>query len=126
MLVETDEHQSVFRHDDLLVEAGLRDRRPDHPGGIDEIDYSIDTHVFKKPQMLTDPRPARAKDFCQMIDGVEVRRVNVATRAYKIANQAFQTRVAYSSGTTFGKPIARSDPVPARRDRDEVSRPRAR
>jgi alkylation response protein AidB-like acyl-CoA dehydrogenase len=47
------------------------------------------------------------KGFYQMMDGVEVGRVNVAARACGIANRAFELAIAYSQQReTFGKPIA--------------------
>src|SRR5262249_17397988 len=45
--------------------------------------------------------------FAQMMDGVEVGRVNVAARACGIAIRAFELAVDYAQQrTTFGKPIA--------------------
>jgi alkylation response protein AidB-like acyl-CoA dehydrogenase len=45
--------------------------------------------------------------FYQMMDGVEVGRVNVAARACGIANRAFELAIAYSQQReTFGKPIS--------------------
>ncbi len=47
------------------------------------------------------------KGFYQMMDGVEVGRVNVAARACGIANRAFELAIAYSQQReTFGKPIS--------------------
>ena len=48
------------------------------------------------------------KGFYQMMDGVEVGRVNVAARACGIANRSFQLAIAYSQQPreTFGKPIS--------------------
>src|SRR4051812_43665551 len=50
---------------------------------------------------------ATGQGFYQMMDGVEVGRVNVAARACGIANRAFELAIAYSQQReTFGKPIA--------------------
>ena len=50
---------------------------------------------------------ATGKGFYQMMDGVEVGRVNVAARACGIANRAFELAIAYSQQReTFGKPIS--------------------
>jgi alkylation response protein AidB-like acyl-CoA dehydrogenase len=47
------------------------------------------------------------KGFYQMMDGVEVGRVNVAARGCGVAQRAFELGVAYAQQrTTFGKPIA--------------------
>ena len=52
------------------------------------------------------------KGFYQMMDGVEVGRVNVAARACGIANRAFELGVAYSQQReTFGKPIAQHQAI---------------
>jgi alkylation response protein AidB-like acyl-CoA dehydrogenase len=50
---------------------------------------------------------APGKGFAQMMDGVEVGRVNVAARACGIAIRAFELAVEYAQQRrTFGKPIA--------------------
>ena len=47
------------------------------------------------------------KGFNQMMDGVEVGRVNVAARATGVANRAFELGISYAQQReTFGKPIA--------------------
>jgi len=52
------------------------------------------------------------KGFYQMMDGVEVGRVNVAARACGIANRAFELGIAYAQQReTFGKPIAQHQAI---------------
>jgi alkylation response protein AidB-like acyl-CoA dehydrogenase len=52
------------------------------------------------------------KGFYQMMDGVEVGRVNVAARACGLANRAFELGVDYAQQrVTFGKPIAEHQAV---------------
>ena len=52
------------------------------------------------------------KGFYQMMDGVEVGRVNVASRAVGVANRAFELGVAYAQQReTFGKPIAQHQAI---------------
>jgi alkylation response protein AidB-like acyl-CoA dehydrogenase len=52
------------------------------------------------------------KGFYQMMDGVEVGRVNVAARGCGVANRAFELGVAYSQQReTFGKKIAEHQAV---------------
>jgi alkylation response protein AidB-like acyl-CoA dehydrogenase len=47
------------------------------------------------------------KGFHQVMDGIEVGRVNVAGRAVGLATRAFEEAIAYAQGRkTFGKPIA--------------------
>ncbi|MEV4729746.1 acyl-CoA dehydrogenase family protein [Saccharopolyspora sp. NPDC049426] len=82
------------------------------PGKIDKMGYKgIDTTemVFEGHQISAERilggEPGNG--FYQMMDGVEVGRVNVAARACGIAHRAFELGIAYSQQReTFGKPIA--------------------
>ena len=87
------------------------------PGKIDKMGYKgIDTtemvfegHRLGAGQVLGE---APGKGFYQMMDGVEVGRVNVAARACGIANRAFELGIAYAQQReTFGKPIAQHQAV---------------
>ncbi len=87
------------------------------PGKIDKMGYKgIDTtemvfekHAVGASQVLGD---APGQGFYQMMDGVEVGRVNVAARACGIANRAFELGVAYAQQReTFGKPIAQHQAI---------------
>lgn len=82
------------------------------PGKLDKLGYKgIDT-----TEMIFDGYLAAADDvlggvsgrgFAQMMDGVEVGRVNVAARACGVAIRAFELAVRYAQQrSTFGKPIA--------------------
>ena len=82
------------------------------PGKLDKLGYKgIDT-----TELLFDGYLAAADDvlggapgrgFTQMMDGVEVGRVNVAARACGVAVRAFELAVRYAQQrSTFGKPIA--------------------
>ncbi|MFN0143463.1 MAG: acyl-CoA dehydrogenase family protein [Mycobacterium sp.] len=82
------------------------------PGKLDKLGYrGIDT-----TELLFDGYLAAAEDilggesgrgFAQMMDGVEVGRVNVAARACGVAVRAFELAVRYAQQrSTFGKPIA--------------------
>ena len=82
------------------------------PGKLDKLGYKgIDT-----TEMIFDGYVAGADDvlggvggrgFAQMMDGVEVGRVNVAARACGVAIRAFELAVRYAQQrSTFGKPIA--------------------
>jgi alkylation response protein AidB-like acyl-CoA dehydrogenase len=52
------------------------------------------------------------KGFYQMMDGVEVGRVNVAARGCGVALRAFELAIAYAQQrTTFGKPIGQHQAV---------------
>jgi len=82
------------------------------PGKIDKMGYKgVDTteavfenFVTTEDQVLGG---ASGQGFYQMMDGVEVGRVNVAARACGIANRAFELAVAYAQQReTFGKQIA--------------------
>ncbi|MEZ0341251.1 acyl-CoA dehydrogenase family protein [Mycobacterium sp. pV006] len=82
------------------------------PGKLDKLGYKgIDT-----TELIFDGYRAKASDilgeapgqgFFQMMDGVEVGRVNVSARACGVANRAFELAVRYAQQrSTFGKPIA--------------------
>src|SRR6476659_9506443 len=82
------------------------------PGKIDKMGYKgVDTteaifegHKISADQILGGEP---GKGFYQMMDGVEVGRVNVAARACGIANRAFELGIAYAQQReTFGKKIA--------------------
>jgi alkylation response protein AidB-like acyl-CoA dehydrogenase len=82
------------------------------PGKIDKMGYKgVDTTeaVFEGYRTTDDQilGGETGRGFYQMMDGVEVGRVNVAARACGIANRAFELAIAYSQQReTFGKPIA--------------------
>jgi alkylation response protein AidB-like acyl-CoA dehydrogenase len=82
------------------------------PGKIDKLGYKgIDT-----TEMIFDGYVASAEDilggapgqgFYQMMDGIEVGRVNVSARACGVALRAFELAVRYAQQRyAFGKPIA--------------------
>ena len=97
-------------------EPGFGETRPGLtiPGKIDKMGYK---GVETTEMILDDVRvPAtavlggadgRGRGFYQMMDGIEVGRVNVAARGCGIAIRAFELAVAYAQQRrTFGKPIA--------------------
>jgi len=122
-LVRTDEgaekaHQNLTT---FLVEkpAGFGEVVPGItiPGKIDKMGYKgVDT-----TELVFDGYRARASDvlggvpgrgFAQMMDGVEVGRVNVAARACGISIRAFELAIAYAQQReTFGKPIAQHQAI---------------
>src|SRR5215207_4706944 len=87
------------------------------PGKIDKMGYKgVDT-----TELIFDGYQANAEDilggtpgrgFAQMMDGVEVGRVNVAARACGISIRAFELAIAYAQQReTFGKPIAQHQAI---------------
>ncbi|SDL25921.1 (2S)-methylsuccinyl-CoA dehydrogenase [Nocardioides sp. YR527] len=82
------------------------------PGKIDKMGYKgIDTTemIFEGHQISADQilGGTPGKGFFQMMDGVEVGRVNVAARACGLAIRGFELGIAYSQQRqTFGKKIA--------------------
>ncbi|MEV0273250.1 acyl-CoA dehydrogenase family protein [Hamadaea sp. NPDC050747] len=87
------------------------------PGKLEKMGYK---GVETTEMVLADHRvPASAilggepgKGFYQMMDGIEVGRVNVAARACGISLRAFELAVAYAQQRrTFGKPIAEHQAV---------------
>jgi alkylation response protein AidB-like acyl-CoA dehydrogenase len=117
-LVKTDEGQDK-PHRNLtafLVEkpAGFGEVTPGLliPGKLDKLGYKgVDT-----TEMVFDGYVAAADDvlggapgqgFFQMMDGIEVGRVNVSARACGVGIRAFELAVRYAQQrSTFGKPIA--------------------
>lgn len=87
------------------------------PGKIDKMGYKgIDTTelVFDGFRIPADTvlGGAPGQGFAQMMDGVEVGRVNVAARACGVAQRAFELGVRYAKQReTFGKPIAEHQAV---------------
>ena len=87
------------------------------PGKIDKMGYKgVDTTemVFEGHRISADQilGGEPGKGFYQMMDGVEVGRVNVAARACGIANRAFELGIAYAQQReTFGKPIAQHQAI---------------
>jgi alkylation response protein AidB-like acyl-CoA dehydrogenase len=118
LLVRTDEGaESVYRNlTTFLVEKepGFGEVAPGLtiPGKIDKMGYKgVDTTeaVFEGFEISADQvlGGEPGKGFYQMMDGVEVGRVNVAARACGIALRAFELAIAYAQQReTFGKPIA--------------------
>jgi alkylation response protein AidB-like acyl-CoA dehydrogenase len=122
-LVRTDEgaekpHQNLTT---FLVEkpAGFGEVLPglSIPGKIDKMGYKgVDT-----TELVFDGFRATADDvlgglpgrgFSQMMDGVEVGRVNVAARGCGIAIRAFELAIEYAQQReTFGKPIAQHQAI---------------
>ncbi|HWV26224.1 MAG TPA: acyl-CoA dehydrogenase family protein [Aeromicrobium sp.] len=77
--------------------------------GIDTTEMILDKHKIGADQILGGEP---GKGFYQMMDGVEVGRVNVGARAVGIANRAFELGIAYAQQReTFGKPIAQHQAI---------------
>src|SRR6201984_2751643 len=82
------------------------------PGKIDKLGYK----GIETTELIFDGYQASADDilggtpgqgFFQMMDGIEVGRVNVSARACGVAIRAFELAVRYAQQrSTFGKPIA--------------------
>jgi alkylation response protein AidB-like acyl-CoA dehydrogenase len=122
-LVKTDEGAAKAHHNltTLLVDkpAGYGEVAPglSVPGKIDKMGYKgVDTTelVFDGHRISADKvlGAAPGRGFAQMMDGVEVGRVNVAARACGIAIRAFELAVGYAQQRrTFGKPIAQHQAI---------------
>ena len=118
VLGKTDEGaESVYKNMTTFLvekESGFGETAPGLtiPGKIDKMGYKgVDTTeaIFEGHQIAAEQilGGEAGKGFYQMMDGVEVGRVNVAARACGIANRAFELGIAYSQQReTFGKPIS--------------------
>jgi alkylation response protein AidB-like acyl-CoA dehydrogenase len=123
VLVKTDEGAtSVYKNmTTFLVEkdAGFGEVRPGLtvPGKIEKMGYKgVDTTelVFDGFEIGADTilGGEPGKGFYQMMDGVEVGRVNVAARGCGVANRAFELGISYAQQReTFGKKIAEHQAV---------------
>ncbi|MBI1352472.1 MAG: acyl-CoA dehydrogenase [Actinomycetales bacterium] len=126
VLVRTDaeatEGASVYKKmSTFLIEKpeGFGEVRPGLtiPGKIDKMGYKgVDTTelVMDGLRLSADDLLGgeTGKGFYQMMDGVEVGRVNVAARACGLAQRAFELGVDYAQQrVTFGKPIAEHQAV---------------
>ncbi|WP_030484700.1 acyl-CoA dehydrogenase family protein [Nocardioides aequoreus] len=122
-LVKTDEGaDSVYKNMTTFLlekEAGFGETAPGLtiPGKIDKMGYKgVDTtemvlegHRASADQVLGG-EPGQG--FYQMMDGVEVGRVNVAARACGVGLRAFELGIAYAQQReTFGKPIAQHQAI---------------
>ena len=87
------------------------------PGKIDKMGYKgVDTTELVMDGVRLPASAllggAAGRGFYQMMDGVEVGRVNVAARACGLAHRAFELGIAYAQQrVTFGKPIAEHQAV---------------
>ena len=71
--------------------------------GVDTTELILDGHKISADQIIGGEP---GKGFYQMMDGVEVGRVNVAARAVGVANRAFELGIDYAQQReTFGKKI---------------------
>lgn len=123
VLVKTDEGaDSVYKNMTTFLvekEPGFGETAPGLtiPGKLDKMGYKgVETTeaVFEGHRVSADQvlGGAPGQGFYQMMDGVEVGRVNVAARAVGIANRAFELAIAYAQQReTFGKPIAQHQAI---------------
>ena len=123
VLVKTDEGQdSVYKNmTTFLIEKepgfGETAQGVTIPGKIEKMGYKgVDTTemIFEGHNISADQiiGGIPGKGFYQMMDGVEVGRVNVAARAVGVANRAFELGVSYAQQReTFGKKIAEHQAV---------------
>ena len=119
---EVDDDASVYKKmSTFLIEkpAGFGEVRPGLtiPGKIEKMGYKgVDTTELIMDGLRLNEFDllggVPGKGFYQMMDGVEVGRVNVAARACGLALRAFELGVEYAQQrVTFGKPIAEHQAV---------------
>ena len=79
--------------------------------GVETTEMVLDGHAVDASTILGG-QSGLGRGFYQMMDGIEVGRVNVAARACGISIRAFELAVAYAQQrATFGKPIAQHQAV---------------
>ena len=116
--------ESVYRNMTTFLlekEAGFGETRPGLtiPGKLEKMGYKgVETtemildNVAASAEEILGGAEQRGRGFYQMMDGVEVGRVNVAARGCGVSIRAFELAVAYAQQRkTFGKPIAEHQAV---------------
>ena len=123
VLVKTDEGaESVYRNMTTFLvekEQGFGEVQPGLtiPGKIEKMGYKgVDTTELIFTGYSTSPEQilggTRGRGFYQMMDGVEVGRVNVAARGCGVALRAFELAVGYAQQrTSFGQAIAQHQAI---------------
>jgi alkylation response protein AidB-like acyl-CoA dehydrogenase len=117
-LVKTDPKMSVFL---LEKTPGYGETAPGLtiPGKIEKMGYKgvettemiLDGVRVPASTVLGGPEQV-GRGFYQMMDGIEVGRVNVAARACGLALRAFELSIAYAQQRqTFGKPLAQHQAI---------------
>jgi alkylation response protein AidB-like acyl-CoA dehydrogenase len=90
------------------------------PGKLDKMGYKgvettemvLDGHRSPAASVLGGPDEGLGRGFYQMMDGIEVGRVNVAARGCGVALRAFELAIAYAQQrSAFGRPIAQHQAV---------------
>jgi alkylation response protein AidB-like acyl-CoA dehydrogenase len=77
--------------------------------GVDTTELLLDSYRLPADHVLGG---APGRGFYQMMDGIEVGRVNVAARGCGVARRAFELAIGYAQRReTFGKPIAEHQAV---------------
>jgi alkylation response protein AidB-like acyl-CoA dehydrogenase len=90
------------------------------PGRLDKMGYKgvettemiMDGLRVPASAVLGGPETGPGRGFYQMMDGIEVGRVNVAARACGLSLRAFELAIAYAQQrVTFGEPLARHQAI---------------
>jgi len=80
--------------------------------GVETTEMVLDSHSVPASSVLGGVDEGVGRGFYQMMDGIEVGRVNVAARACGIALRAFELGISYAQQrSTFGRPIAEHQAV---------------
>jgi alkylation response protein AidB-like acyl-CoA dehydrogenase len=80
--------------------------------GVETTEMVLDGHAVDASTVLGGVDVGLGKGFYQMMDGIEVGRVNVAARACGISIRAFELAVAYAQQrATFGKTLAQHQAI---------------
>jgi len=79
--------------------------------GVETTEMILDGHTVAPTAVLGGPDQV-GRGFYQMMDGIEVGRVNVAARACGISIRAFELAIAYAQQRhTFGQPLAKHQAI---------------
>jgi alkylation response protein AidB-like acyl-CoA dehydrogenase len=80
--------------------------------GIETVEMSYNDHRVPAEWVLGGPEAGLGKGLRQILGGLELGRVNIASRAVGVARAAFEAAIAYAQQReTFGVPIAKHQAI---------------
>lgn len=102
-------HENTGEHEGLNVPPQLKKMGYK---GVESTELVFDGYKVPAENILAGEEAGLNKGFIQMMDALEVGRVNVAARGVGIAQRAFELGVKYAQERkTFGKPIAQHQAI---------------
>jgi alkylation response protein AidB-like acyl-CoA dehydrogenase len=105
----TEKEPGVAKNDGLVIPPQIKKMGYK---GVESTELVYDGYVCPSDRILGGEENGLGKGFAQMMDALEVGRVNVAARGVGIAQRALELALRYSQERkTFGKPIAKHQAI---------------